>query len=208
MARPERSSSRSRPATWGRGGEHREARSRGPRWAPPEPGAPLDARRKWLAVGFATVITLPAFWLLVVAVVATDPDSEIDAPVGALVGIGLALVPVALYVLARVSRREQALQSAAVGSAVGIVLAGALSFVLREPLSPLVAGIGAGGVLALRRHPDTTTAARSIAVAIATAYSAATVWFVPQLSLGMSPVLPLVSVAAADGYMARRAADR
>jgi hypothetical protein len=140
--------------------------------------------------------------------VAADPDGDLEAPVGLLVGIGLALLPLALYVLARVSRHEQSLRAAALGGSLAVVLAGALSFVLREPLSPLVAGIGAGGVLALRRHPDATTSSRSIAVVLATGYSAAMVWFVPQLSLGLSPMLPLAAVAAADGYMARRAADR
>jgi hypothetical protein len=205
MARPERSSSRTRPSTWERRSTGDASRRRS---APVDPDAPLDPRRKWLAVGFATVVTLPAFWLLVAAVVAADPDSDLEAPVGVFVGVGLALIPVALYVLARVSRHPEALKAAVFGGSLGIVLAGALSFALREPLSPLVAGIGAGGVIALRRHPDTTTAARAIAVAIATAYSAAMVWFVPQLSLGLSPMLPLAAVAAADGYMARRAAGR
>jgi hypothetical protein len=205
MARPERSSSRIRPSSW----ERRDsAPPAGRRRRAVEPGAALDTRRKWLAVGFATLLTLPAFWLLVAAVVAADPEGELEAPVGLLVGIGLALLPLALYVLARVSRHEQSLRAAAFGGVLAVTLAGALSFALREPLSPLVAGIGAGGVIALRRHPDTTTAARATAVVLATGYSAAMVWFVPQLSLGFSPMLPLVAVAAADGYMARRAADR
>jgi hypothetical protein len=205
MARPERSSSRIRPSSW----EVRDPAARPPRRRSfLEPGAAPDARRKWQAVGFATLLTLPAFWLLVAAVVAADPDADLEAPVGLLVGAGLALLPLALYVLARVSRHEQALRAAALGGAVGIVVAGALSFALREPLSPLVAGIGAGGVIALRRHPHTTTVARSLAVVLATGYSAAMVWFVPQLSLGLSPMLPLAAVAAADGYTARRAADR
>ncbi len=208
MARPERSSSRIRPTSWERRDDATSSRRRRLRSEPPEPGAPLDPRRKWLAVGFATLVTLPAFWLLVAAVVAADPDSDLDAPVGLMVGIGLALLPLALYVLARVSRQEQALRTAALGGAIAVVVAGALSFALREPLSPLVAGIGAGGVLALRRHPDATSTSRWVAVGLATAYSAAMVWFVPQLSLGLSPVLPLAAVAAADGYMVRRAADR
>lgn len=208
MARPERSSSRVRPSSWERR-DTAEPPRRGRAFPEPVgPDAPLDPRRKWLAVGLATVVTLPAFWLLVAAVVAADPDNDFDAPVGVFVGVGLALVPLALFVLAKVSRHEQPFRAAAMGGTIGVVLAGVLSFALREPLSPLVAGLGAGAVIALRTHPDTTTAARSIAVAIAAAYSAAMVWFVPQLSLGLSPMLPSAAVAAADGYMARRAANR
>jgi hypothetical protein len=208
MARPERSSSRIRPSSWERRDAAAASRSRRAFPEPSDPDAPLDPRRKWLAVGFATVVTLPAFWLLVAAIVAADPDNDFDAPVGVFVGIGLALLPLALFVLARMSRHGQPVRAAALGGTIAIVLAGALSFALREPLSPLVAGLGAGAVIALRAHPDTTTTARSIAVTVATAYSVAMVWFLPQLALGLSPMLPLAAVAAADGYMARRAAGR
>lgn len=210
MARPQRSSGKIRPADWGerRRAAGRQGSSRSERRAPPDPDAPITARRKWLAAGVGTLLIIPIFSLVVAAIVAADEESDLEANPGLLVTIAMILVPVTLYLVARLSRKEKALMSAAWGTTTAMLVTAALSMAWWEPVSPMVAGLGAGGILTLRRHPETTTAARVAAVVLAVLYTGLMVSVLPQLSVAIAPILPLTSIAGADGLMARRAADR
>jgi hypothetical protein len=173
-----------------------------------DPDAPITPRRKWLAVGIGTLLIVPTFSLVVAAIVAADEDSDLDASPTILITVAMILVPIALYLVARFSRKEKALMAAAWGTLAAMFVTAALSLAWWEPVSPMVAGLGAGGILTLRRHPATTTTARVAAVTLAAVYSGFMVALIPQLSVGIAPILPMMSVGAADGFMARRAADR
>jgi len=158
-----------------------------------------------MAAGFGTLLAIPTFWLVVAAIVAADPEGDLSANPGVLAGIAIAIVPLTMVVVAWVSRRDRMWVAAALGTATAVLIATALSFAWWEPVSPMVAGFGAGGVLTLSRHPAATTTARVLAVSIGTVYAGVMVAVAPQLSIGLGPVIPFVAVAGADAYMARRA---
>jgi hypothetical protein len=189
--------------------EHR-ARSADPgrtKGAPADEQEPLDTRRKWVSVAVATIPVIASFWLIVIAIIAADPDTDLNVPPLALLIPGVLLVPVAFYVLARMSGQSNRVQATLNGTFFGGSIALWLPLAVGEPVSPLVAGFGIGAVASLRRHPSSTTTARVVAVLVATVYMLAMVRVLPPLSLAVAPLLSFPAVAVADGFTARRAED-
>lgn len=173
------------------------------RRSPAAGAAPLSPRRKWRAITIATLLLVPSFWA-VLAGIASATSDEANAPSpGPLFAFGFALVPFVFVALAFLSEHPRAPAAAAkamlLAVAVGVpVSAGA------DAVTGLVAGIGAGGVSALRADAVHNWRARAIAVFAATAYVFFLLRAAGELTLLIAPVLPFTVVGVADHLSERR----
>lgn len=152
---------------------------------------------------FATVVVLLSYWAIVLAsLVAAQDDGP---PAGPGFALGFSLIPVAFLVLAFGSVHRSA--PVAVLKAMGLALAvGVPLGALTDPATALVAGFGAGGVVALRRDEPQTVRSRAIAVALVTVYVFVLLRTFLQAGLFGAPFLPIVAVGMADYVVEQRAA--
>lgn len=166
---------------------------------------PLSPQRKWRAIALSTLLFAPACWLILTGYVAGSSD-DADAPsAGAAFALGMALIPFVFVLLAFLSRHPRA--AGAVARAMGLA---ALVFVLvsataNDGVTGLVAGVGAGGVVALRPDPPHGWRIRAVAVILAAAYVFVLVRLAGPVALMAAPVLPLTGIGLADHWAERRA---
>jgi hypothetical protein len=177
------------------------------RRAPSTAGSePLTPQRKWLAITLATIVLLPAHWSILAGLVSGANDGTADAPdAGTALAIGLAIVPFVFFVLAFASAHPR--WPAAVLRAMGLALVfGVLvSSLAGDAVTGIVAGVGAGGIAALRADPGHNWRARAIAVAVGTVYTFALVRTVGALALLPAPIFPFTGIGVADHLSERRA---
>jgi hypothetical protein len=153
-------------------------------------------KRSWLAIGLGTVVLMVSYSSLLVAIVSTRSDTP-EAATPAFT-VGFALVPFVFLTLAFVSGRSSA--AAAVLKAMGLWLLIALPLGLLNPVFGLCAGFGMGGVVTLRVRETDQTAARVVAVLLASAYSLMMLFLVPALGLLSGGLVPLAALGLADYY--------
>ena len=79
-----------------------------------------------------------------------------------------------------------------------------VSAVAADAVTGIVAGVGAGGVAALRSDEGHTWKSRAIAVAIASVYAFLIVRMATGLGLLVAPILPLTAIGVADHLAERR----
>jgi hypothetical protein len=168
---------------------------------------PLPPQRKWRAILLATLVLVPAFWSLLAGLVAAgsdDPDSPAPGPA---IAFGLALIPFVFVVLAFSSEHPR--PSSAVLRAMGLALLVGIpvSALAGDAVTGIVAGVGAGGVAAMRRDPDSTTRSRVLAVLVAAVYTFVLVRMAGGLALLPAPIFPFTAIGVAD-HLAERAAER
>jgi hypothetical protein len=166
---------------------------------------PLPPRRKWRAITIATLVLVPAFLSLMGGLVALATD-EAEEPAGApaAVAFGLALLPFVFVALAFLSEHPRA--PAAVVRAMGLsLLVGLMMSAFVEPVTGVVAGMGAGGIVALRMDDDHTVRSRIMAVVVASAYTAVLVLTIGGLALLPAPIFPFTALGVADHMTERRA---
>ena len=109
------------------------------------------------------------------------------------------LVPFVFIVLAFLSEHPRA--AGAVGEGDGAVrsLVGIpVSALAADAVTGFVAGVGAGGIVAMRADLDRSWKARALAVLIVTVWAFVTVRVMPEAALLLAPVLPFTSVGVAD----------
>lgn len=129
----------------------------------PDSSTPLGSRRRWLSLTAATVVMQFAYWPVIASLGTGDTGQA------GLLWFGLAIVPFVYLVLAFASGHRRA--PGAAGLAMGLFLLVALPVGLLDLLTGLVAGFGAGAVLALRFDPEQHSRRnRVIAVAAASVY--------------------------------------
>jgi hypothetical protein len=174
---------------------------------------PLSPQRKWQTITVATLVLVPAYWALLAALVADASSDDAVARDGApyapaAFAFGLALIPFVFIVLAFMSEHPRA--AGAVVKAMGLAVAVGVpaSAFAGDAVTGIVAGVGAGGVAALRADDLHRTKTRAIAVAIAAAYTFALVRTVGAMALLPAPVFPLTAIGLADHYAERRSAPR
>ena len=170
----------------------------------------LSPQRKWAAITVATVVLVPACWSLVAALVASAPGGSgngagpgaIDAAgapsVAVALALGLALVPFVFVVLAFMTARLGA--PGAVLKAMGLsLLIGIPSAALAgDAVTGIVAGVGAGAIVALRAEAAHNWRARAVAVLAASLYTFTLVHAAGAFALLAAPVLPLTGIGVAD----------
>lgn len=160
-------------------------------------------RRRWLSVILATVLLLASFLMFVWAATAASGEETVFA--GGLIGIGLGLVPAVFAVAAWVSGNPHALGATLFASGLWFAATLILAFI-SLPVA-LVAGYGAGGVVAFRLRENNSRRTRIIAVAICVLYAWAMLRFSTALGLFAGAPLPFVAIALADVYEERAAED-
>jgi hypothetical protein len=159
---------------------------------------PLPARRKWRAITLATLLLVPSYWSVLAGLVSVTSDRS-DAPAaGPFIAFGLCIVPFVFIVLAFLSEHPRA--PGAVLKAMGLALLVGIpvSALAADVVTGFVAGIGAGGIAALRPEIPSTTKARWIAVLAASIASFLLVRTVGEISLLLAPILPFTSLGVAD----------
>jgi hypothetical protein len=165
---------------------------------------PLPPRRKWRAILLATLLLVPAYWSLMAGLVSVESDRASAPAAGPFIAFGLAIVPFVFVVLAFLSEHPRA--PGAVVRAMGLTLLVGIpaSALAGDAVTGLVAGLGAGGIAALRADGDHRWRARALAVLAASAYVFLLVRVAPEAALLLTPALPFTSIGVADHLSERR----
>ena len=169
---------------------------------------PVSPRRKWRAITVATLVLVPAFWSMMAGLVAmaTDDadvsDPGINAP--AAVAFGLAVIPFVFIVLAFMSEHPRppgaVLRAMGWSLLVGVLVTGLVG----EPVTGIVAGVGAGGIAAMRMEDDHSTRSRVLAVLVASVYTLVLVQLAGGIALLPAPIFPFTAIGVADHLSERR----
>jgi hypothetical protein len=169
---------------------------------------PLSPRQKWRAILLATLLLAPGYWMLLAGLVSLASDEPGEPLAGPFVAFGLALIPFVFLVLAFLSGHPRA--SGAVLRAMGLALVVGIpvSALAADAVTGVVAGLGAGGIVALRSDLGHSWKARAIAVTLATIYCAFLLRSATDIALLLGPALPFTSIGVADHLSERRAERR
>ena len=165
---------------------------------------PLQPRKKWRAILLATLLMAPGFWSLIAGLVSIESDRASAPAAGPLIAFGLAVVPFVFVVLAFLSEHPRA--PGAVIRAMGLALAVGIpvSAIAADAVTGLVAGLGAGGIAALRADLDHSWKSRALAVLAASGYVFALARMAPEVALVLTPALPFTGIGVADHLSERR----
>ena len=175
-----------------------------PRQKRPAGVEPLSPQRKWRAITLATLVLVPAYWSMLAGLVAAADDGEGGPHPGAAIALGLALIPFVFIVLAFLSEHPRA--PGAVLKAMGLTLLVGIpvSAIAGDAVTGIVAGVGAGGVVALRADGPHNARARAWAVLAAAAYTFFLVRGASALALLPAPIFPFTAIGIADHLSERR----
>lgn len=166
---------------------------------------PISPQRKWRAIAIATLLLVVAFWAMLSGAVtdASDDAGGVENP-GVMIAFGFALIPFVFLALAFLSEHPAApsatLRAMGLCLAVGIPVAA----VTVDAVTGIVAGVGAGGVVALRRDDGHTWQARAIAVGIGAAYAFVLARTAGSIVLLPAPIFPFTAIGVADHLSERR----
>jgi hypothetical protein len=171
---------------------------------------PLSPERKWRAITIATLVLVPAFWALLAGMVASGTDDSsgdaANAPNAAIaLAVGLAVIPFVFIALAFLSEHPRA--PGAVLRAMGwsLLIGIPVSALAGDAVTGIVAGVGAGGVFALRMDEPQNRKARALGVVVATVYTLVLAQLAGALVLLPAPIFPLTAIGVADHLAERRA---
>jgi hypothetical protein len=171
--------------------------------------APLDPRRKWRAITLATLLFVPAYWAILAGLVAVASDEEPAAVnAGPFIAFGLCLVPFVFLALAFLSEHPRAPGATVRAMGLALLVGIPASAVAADAVTGLVAGVGAGGIAALRADGSHTWKSRAIGVFVAAAYVFILVRTAGDLILLVAPALPFSAIGVADHLSERRAERR
>ena len=169
---------------------------------------PLPPNRKWRAITVATLLFVPGLWALLAALVALAVGGGGAGPdVGAALALGLALIPFVFIALAWLSEHPRPPQAVLRAMGLALLVGLPVSALALDAVTGLVAGVGAGGIAALRADEPHRRRHRIVAVALATAYTFVLARVAGPIALLAAPVLPLTAIGVAD-HVAERAERR
>jgi hypothetical protein len=123
---------------------------------------------------------------------------------GPLIAFALALVPFVFIVLAFLSEHPRAPGAVVKAMVLALLVGIPVSALAADAVTGLVAGVGAGGIVALRADLAHNWKARAIAVAVATAYLFFLLRTASDVALLIGPILPFTSIGVADHLSERR----
>lgn len=167
--------------------------------------APLSPRKKWRAILLATLVFAPAYWAIVAGMVSAASD-EADAPAAApFIAFGLAVIPFVFVVLAFLSEHPRAPGASAKAMVVSLLVGIPVSALAQDAVTGLIAGAGAGGLVALRMDLAHTLRYRVIAVLAVSLYCFILLRTVSEVALLIGPALPFSALGVADHLSERRA---
>ena len=169
---------------------------------------PLSPQRKWRAIAVATLLLAPAYWAILAAVVSVASDRSGGPAPGPLLAFGLAVVPFVFVALAFLSEHPRAAGAAGKAMVLAILVGIPVSALAADAVTGLVAGVGAGGVVALRADLGHTWRVRALAVLAASVYVFVLVRVAGDLVLVAAPVFPFTCLGVADHIAERRSERR
>jgi hypothetical protein len=167
---------------------------------------PLPPDRKWRAITFATLLLAPACWSVlagVVTIAADDGEGGLANPEAAI-ALGVALIPFVFTVLAFASEHPRAPGAVVKAMGLAVVVGIPASALAADAVTGLVAGIGAGGVVALRADVVHSMKLRAWAVLAASLYAFVMVRVAGPVVLLAAPVFPFTVLGLADHLAERR----
>ncbi len=167
---------------------------------------PLDPKKKWRAITVATVLLVPGFWSMLAGLVALASDDVEGGPdPGPAIALGFALLPFVFVALAFLSLHRSAPIAVLKAMGLSLVVGLTVSGIAGDAVTGMVAGVGAGGVAALRAEPYHRWKVRAAAVAFASLYTMVLVRVAGDIVLLSAPILPLTAIGLADHYVEWRA---
>lgn len=167
---------------------------------------PVHPRTKWRAITLATLLLVPAFWILLAGLVSTVAGETADAPdPAASLAFGLAIIPFVFIVLAFLSENPRAAGSVLKAMGLALVVGLPVTVLVGDVATGIVAGTGAGGIVALRADADHGLRPRAGAVLLATAVTFLLIRLAGPIALLPAPILPLTAIGIADHLSERRA---
>ena len=161
---------------------------------------PLDPARKWRAITLATLVLAPALWAMLAGLVAAADEGRDGPQPAAAVAFGLALVPFAFIVLAFASEHPRAPGAVAKAMGLCLLIGIPVSAIAGDAVTGLVAGVGAGGIVALRADVDHDWRHRAAAVGIATAYTFVLARVAGGAVIVAVPIFPFTGIGLADHW--------
>jgi len=171
----------------------------------PAGAEPLPPRRKWRAILLATLLLVPAYWSLLAGLVSVASEDRRGAPnAGPFIAFGLALVPFVFVALAFLSEHPRAPMAVVKAMTLALLVGIPVSALAADAVTGFVAGVGAGGIAALRADLVHNVRARGIAILVVSAWAFVTVRTVAEAALLLAPALPFTSIGVADHLSERR----
>lgn len=167
---------------------------------------PLSPQRKWRAITLATLLLAPAFWALLSGLVAVASDTPGGPSAGAAIAFGLCLIPFVFILLAFASEHPRAPSAAWRAMALCLLVGIPVSALAADAVTGIVAGVGAGGLVALRLDVAHSRRLRAGGIAIAAAYSFVLVRIAGPVALVAAPVFPFTALGLADHFAEWRTA--
>jgi hypothetical protein len=163
----------------------------------------------WRAILIGTLLLAPAYWSLVIGVVsvASTKSGGVANP-GLWIAFGLMLLPFVFVALAFASAHPRAPGAVAKAMASALAVGVPVSALSADLVTGFVAGVGAGGIVALRSDVDRPWRGRMLAVFAVTAWAFVTVRVVPEAALLLAPALPFASLGVADHLVELRREKR
>lgn len=169
---------------------------------------PLDPRRKWMAITVSTVLLAPAYWAMLVGLIAlgSDDSGVSEGTAAGALALGLAIVPFVFIALAFSSWHPSAPGAVVVALLLFAVVGIVVSALAADAVTGLVAAAGAGGVVALRADVVHVRKHRVVAVVIAAAYAFTLARTLPGAVVVVGPAFPFTALGMADHWSERQAA--
>ncbi|MFZ0014377.1 MAG: hypothetical protein WAL25_09710, partial [Acidimicrobiia bacterium] len=133
-------------------------------------------KRRWLAILLATALSLAVYIIFIYSLAAASGDEVIFA--GGLLGIGLGLVPCVFAIAAFVSQNPTSVKATLWATGLWVLAVVILFF---DVPTGLVAGFGAGGMVAFRLGNENSYRARAVAVALCALYTFIMLRISPEL---------------------------
>jgi hypothetical protein len=162
---------------------------------------PLSPERRWRAIALATVLVAPAIWALLAGLVAVAAD---DGPsgraAGAAIAFGLSMLPFVFVLLSFMSEQSNPPRAALRAMGLCLLVGLPVSALAGDAVSGIVAGVGAGGIAALRSDEADAWRPRAAALAVATVYAFVLARAAGATVLIAAPVLPFTSLGLADHW--------
>lgn len=166
---------------------------------------PLPPDRRWRAITLATLLLAPACWSVLAGVVTivAEGDGGLANPEAAI-ALGIALLPFVFIVLAFASEHPRAPAAVIKAMALSVLVGLPAAALAADVVTGIVAGVGAGGVVALRADVVHSLTTRAWAVLAASAYTFVMVRVAGPLVLLTAPVFPFTALGLADHLAERR----
>jgi hypothetical protein len=167
---------------------------------------PLSPRLKWRAILIATLALVPSYWTLLAGLVSEATDGGAAAPPGAAyIAFGLAVIPFVFVALAFFSEHPRWPGAVVRAMGLSLLIGIPVSALAADAVTGFVAGIGAGGIAALRMDLTHTWKTRALAILAVTAFTFLALRTLGAVALVLAPILPFTALGVADHLSERKA---